>query len=145
MGATEFKCRLSKFDIPLDKWKFTAIERAGNFQDVIRPNAVNIVDFLEIHEEFFKTGLYMKQIYDKLEKGVCIIALQRNKGNQAGLGGFRSLEKPRLYINMSSDQIEIVKAKNWQQPEVNPNGLRTKFVLTDGWKFTTTESWYRIN
>lgn len=145
MGATEFKSRLSKFDIPLIDWRFTAIERAGDFQDVIRPNAINIIDFLEIHDEFFKTGLYMKQIYDKLDKGVAIIALQRNKGNAAGLGGFRSLEKPRLYINMSSDQVEIVKAKNWMQPEINPNGLRNRFTLKDGWRFNSSEGWYRVD
>lgn len=144
MGPTEFKSRLSKFDIPLESWRFTAIERAGDFHDVIRPNAINIIDFLEIHDEFFKTGMYMKQIYDRLENGVAIIALQRNKGNAAGLGGFRSLEKPRLYMNMSSDQVEIVKAKNWMQPEINPNGLRCKFHLTDGWRFNMTESWYRV-
>lgn len=144
MGPTEFKSRLSMFDIPLDSWKFTAIERAGDFHDVIRPDAVNIIDFLEVHEEFFKVGLFLKQIYDKLNTGVAIICLQRNKGNEAGLGGFRSLEKPRLYINMSSDQVEIIKAKNWQKPAINPNGLRSKFILQDGWKFGSKEGWYRM-
>lgn len=144
MGASEFKVRLSKFDIPLTDWKFTAIERAGDFQDVIRPDAINIIDFLEVHDEFFKVGGYMKQIYDKLNKGVAIIALQRNKDNATGLGGYRSLEKPRLYLNLSSNQADIVKAKNWMKETVNPNGLRCQFDLTDGWRFAMREGWYKL-
>jgi hypothetical protein len=144
MGASEFKTRLSKFDIPLESWRFTAIERSGDFADVIRPNGVNIIDFLEVHDEFFKVGGYMKQIYDKLEKGVAIIALQRNKDNPTGLGGYRSLEKPRLYLNLSADSVDIIKAKNWQKEAINPNGLRCKFTLKDGWQFDMQDGWYRV-
>jgi hypothetical protein len=144
MGASEFKTRLEKFDIPLDEWRFTAVERAGNFHDVIRPDAINIIDFLEVHDEFFKVGLYMKEIYDKLRNGVAIIALQRNKGNDTGLGGYRSLEKPRIYINMSSDSVEIIKAKNWVKETINPNGLRANFTLADGWQFNMQDGWYRV-
>jgi hypothetical protein len=144
MGPTEFKARLSKFDIKLDKWRFTAIERAGDFHDVIRPDAVNIIDFLEVHDEFFKVGLFLKQIYDKLNTGIAIVALQRNKGNDAGLGGYRSLEKPRLYLNMGSNHVEIVKAKNWVNETINPNGMRRGFTLEKGCRFIVPEPWYRL-
>jgi|WetSurSiteA1Bulk_404760.scaffolds.fasta_scaffold00513_18 hypothetical protein len=144
MGSTEFKARLSKFNMPLDRWKFTAIERSEEFQDVVRPDAINIIDFLEIHDEFFKMGGYLKHIFDKLTTGVAIIALQRNPKNDTGLGGYRSLEKPRLYLNMSSDTLEIVKAKNWQQEGINPNGLRINFTIEKGWKFKSSDGWYRM-
>ncbi len=87
MGAIELKDRLRKFDdICLSDWKFKAKERASNFADVIKPGAVNIIDFLEVHDEFYKIGGYIKEIYDKLNTGIAIIALQKNKGVEYVLG-----------------------------------------------------------
>jgi len=49
MGQDELVDRLEKFDISLDKWTVKFWDRAADFQDVIKPNAVNIIDFLEVH------------------------------------------------------------------------------------------------
>jgi hypothetical protein len=76
MGRGEFKTRLGKYEgIRLDEWNFHPWERAEGFHDVIRPDAINIIDFLEIHEEFFAVGGLIKQIFDKLKTGVAILAI----------------------------------------------------------------------
>lgn len=45
MGAIELRDRLSKFDMPLENWKRCKfMERSSNFADVVRPDAVNIIN-----------------------------------------------------------------------------------------------------
>lgn len=146
MGATELKKRLRLFkDIPLEQWRQVHFkERARDFADVIEPDALNIVDFLEVHEDFYKVSGMFKAIHDKLKNGVAVIALQKNKGIDVGLGGARGLEKPRLYLAMRAEPpggvLKIVKAKNWAAAE-NPNGMEIHFRLVSGCSFRTDGGW----
>src|SRR4030042_1628122 len=97
MGAMELRDRLKKFESGLQHWKenINFRERSSNFADVTKPNDVNIIDFLEITEEFYKVAGMIKEIYEKLKKGIAIIALQKNPKTDFGLGGMRSVEKAR--------------------------------------------------
>lgn len=142
MGDMELKDRLSKFTRSLNSWKVKFLERSSNFADVIKPDAINIIDFLEVHDEFYKVGAYIKDIFDKLNKGLAIIAIQKNKGNEYGLGGGRGLEKARLYLSMEPGKIKILKAKNWTDSYNNPNGLECSFKLVKGCHFIP-EKWQR--
>jgi len=137
MGGIELKSRLVKFNLPMDEWKKVAWkERASDFAAMIRPNAINIIDFLEVHEEFYKVGLFIKQIFDKLDQGIAIIGIQKPKGRDEGLGGQRGIEKPRLYLAMEPGLIKIVKGKNWKYEMINPNGKTRRWKLVAGCRFT---------
>jgi hypothetical protein len=141
MGSHEFKSRLSKFDLPLNNWKFHAKERVSDFASVIKPNAINIIDYLEMTEDFWLVAKYLKEIYERLSKGIALVAIQKNPGTDVGLGGYRGMEKPRLYINLEAGKAKIVKAKNWANPETNPNGLELQFKLIHGCKFAIEKDW----
>lgn len=142
-GREELKMRLSKFDYPVDDWKFSYYERSGDFADVIKPDAINIIDYLEIHDDFYKVGGIIKSISDKLKSGFALIAIQKNGGRDEGLGGARGLEKPRLYLAMDSGRLKIVKAKSWVDSHNNPNGQAVKFKIVDGCKFVIESLWER--
>ena len=146
MSAGELKKRLNKFDyMSLDMWNFKAYERAEEFQDVIIPgkNSLNIIDFLEIHDEFYIVGRKIKEIHDRLDGGLAIIAIQKNPGNDAGLGGFRSLEVARLALAIDYGRAKIVKAKNFRQPELNPNSLVRDFKILHGSQLIARMDWYK--
>jgi len=135
MGGAELKERLQNFNerMPFKMWeRCTFIERSIDFDIAIRPNDINIIDFLEIHDEFYKIGGFIKKIFDKLDKGIAIIAIQKNKGRDEGIGGARSIEKARLYLSMRPGVIKIVKAKNWVSGLINPNGMEKQFKLAKG-------------
>lgn len=145
MSAGELKVRLNKFDyMGLDQWDFKAYERAGDFQDVIKPGPenLNIIDFLEVHDEFFMVGRKIKEIHDALKGSVAIIALQKNPGADVGLGGFRSLEVTRLALAIDFGRIKIVKAKNFSSKS-NPNGLVTNFNILHGSQLIQTNDWHK--
>ena len=144
MGAVELRNRLGKFDIPISKWNMKFFEKSSNFEDGLDPNGINVIDFLEIYDEFYKIGLHIKQIYDKLDKGIAVIAIQKNPETDFGIGGMRSIEKARLYLALDRNTIKIVKAKNWAT-ETNPNGLAKDFKLIQGAKFISESPWERRN
>jgi hypothetical protein len=146
MGASELKKRLSLFDdLNLSDWKLMKVwERSENFGDVIVSGGgkINIIDYLELHDNFYEVGGKMAEIHRKLNGALAIIALQKNPGTNVGLGGFRSLEKPRLYLAMEPRKLKIVKAKNWNTSR-NPNGLEIDFKLAQGSKFIPQGDWSR--
>jgi hypothetical protein len=145
MGAAELASRLEKFEgTSLDAWNFTAEERSRDFADVIRPDCFNIVDYLELAGDFYMISDYLKQIHDKLSTGVAVIALQKKRGAELGRGGDFGLEKPRLYLSMDAGKLTIQKAKNWADPQVNPNGLTLNFKTVNGCKFIVTEDWHKV-
>jgi len=144
MGAMELRDRLKKFEVNLAHWKenINFRERASNFADVIKPNDINIIDFLEITDEFYRVGGMISEIFNKLKKGIALIALQKNPKTDIGLGGMRSIEKARLYLSIENGRIKIVKGKNWAC-ESNPNGISRRFKLVQGAKFIPTTGWER--
>lgn len=147
MSAGELKKRLLKFDYKgLDDWGFKAYERAEDFQDVIVPGkkSLNVIDFLEVHDEFYIIGRKIKEIHDRLDGGVAIIALQKNPGADAGLGGFRSLEVARLALSVDYGKVKIVKAKNFRQPELNPNSMVRDFKILHGSQIIPNGDWYFV-
>jgi len=134
MGPEELKLRLSKFGNI--KWRFDPRERSINFADVIYPDDINIIDYIEITSgEFYLIGEELRAIFDKLRKGIAIVALQKKKGAELGRGAEFSLEKPRLYLSMDSGTLKIIKAKNWAMAGENPNGVEFSFKLVAGASF----------
>jgi ABC-type phosphonate transport system ATPase subunit len=145
MGGSELKKRLKKFDYPLSlsEWKFKFKERSDNFGDIIvsGEGKINIIDYLELHDNFFLVAKHLSDIHKRLKGAIAIVAIQKNPGTDTGLGGFRGMEKPRLYLAMSKGKLKIVKAKNWATP-VNPNNLEVGFKIVDGCKLIKTGDWH---
>lgn len=148
MGAIELKNRLKMFNRPLEDWeKVSFFERSTNFADVIDPDGVNIIDFLEVHDAFYQVAGSLREIFDRLRGGIAIIGLQKGDDKEYGRGGTFSLEKPRLYLSIERDYPQnyctIIKCKNWVDPEVNPNGLCKGFTISGGCRFMESGNWFR--
>ncbi len=148
MGACELKIRLEKFKLPKGAWKGCRfLERSDEFADVIGSDHINIIDYFEINDSFWKIGEDFKRIYCKLEKGIAIIAIQKHPEKDEGSGGRFSKEKPRLYLSLNEigdyNELKIVKGKNWRDQDVNPNGLIKDFKIRDGYQLIELGNWHR--
>ena len=144
MGKEELAARLSNFQgVDLADWNFMAEERSHDFQDVIRPDCINIVDYLEISKDFYLVAEYLRQIHDKLAGGIAVVALQKRRGSEIGRGGDFGLDKPRLYLSMGNGTMTVHKAKNWANPAENPNGLTIEFKIVRGCDFMVTRDWHK--
>ena len=146
MEKNELAARLLNFEgMELADWKFEAEERSGDFADVIRPDCINIVDYMELTTDVYLVAEYLKAIHEKLTTGIAIIALQKKRGVELGRGGEFSLEKPRLYLTMDKGKMTIAKAKNWKDPEFNPNDMVINYKIVGGCKFIINEDWHKPN
>jgi len=138
LSEQELKKRISKFGDGMD-WQFHAHERNSNFDSVIIPEAINIIDYLEPPSgEYYAIGDQIKAIHDRLTTGIAFVAIQKKRKTELGRGAEFSEERARLYLSMDPGKLKIVKAKNWRT-EANPNGMLYTFKLTDGCKFIHIE------
>jgi len=150
MGSHEMKTRLELWpEMTAENWykfeNFHCYERAGRFEDVIPsgPDKLILIDFLECHGDFFKMGGMMKRIHDKLDGAICIIAIQKNKGQEFGLGGQRSVEVSRLYVGMDFGKAHIVSAKNFRDPARNPRGFDCRYKIHNGYNIEMVDTWHQ--
>lgn len=136
MGPEELTLRTSKFDIPKNEWKKIQFKkRVENFQDVVQPDALNIVDYLEVIEgEFYKIGDHIRKIYQKLDRGIAMISLQMDRGAKFAWGGQKTLDKARVYLTLDAGVLTLQKGKN-RSSTVNPDGLSRSFKLISGCEF----------
>ena len=147
-GVEEVKERFSNFevDIPYPP-PFRTYEYFGHFADVINPNRINVIDYLEMDGEVYEVGHEIKAIWQALDKGIAVIAIQKKKntGNfqtELGYGGDFTLFKSRLYLSIDRSTampgysvLKIVKAKSWKDSHINPNGKEWAFKLVNGCDF----------
>lgn len=137
MMEDELHGRLAKSDLPINEWNFEAYERSYDIDQVIVPNALNLVDFLELGGEmeyYMGVGL-VRKIYDKLENGVAIIACQKNKDAELPKGGTGILEKARLAVSLDPGSAKLVICKNWAEGILtSPRGKSWNYQLVGGIK-----------
>jgi hypothetical protein len=150
MDETELSKRISAFP-ESDVWtkKVEFYERTSNFQDVIDPNGINIIDYLSIYENFWEVGVPIKEIHESLKTGIALICLQKKPGAEFAKGGAVTLEIPRLVINMDNNSpfggiAKIAKAKAWATKN-NPNGLERDYKIVDSWKIVSVSDWQYVS
>lgn len=149
MGAEEMSLRLSNFTYERPERIFelaNIYERASDFDDVIVPGVgnLNIVDYLEIGDNFFLVGDMVKRIWAKLQGALAFVAIQKKEKAKYGRGAEFGAEKARLYVTLENNTARIVKAKTWRSPSDNPNGKQTTFTLRNGCEFTLGKLGWRL-
>lgn len=142
MGTVELKKRLRKFPYPGQEWrKIEFIEKSSSFADLILPDALNIVDFLEVNEEAYKVVVWIKEMFDRLRTGLLLVVLQKRSYKDFGVGGEGTLEKARLYLNLERGNIGRIKsAKNWKG--FNPRDYICEYRIRNGGELSMIGDWH---
>jgi hypothetical protein len=148
MGEVELMNRLRKF-ADYKEWakKIQWVERGAAFEDIVFPNDLTIVDFLEVTADFYLVGATLGAIYRKLENGIVLVALQKDPVKQYGRGGAFSVEKARLYVTLNHvdgvNTAKIESGKMWHIQGENPQGLFKTYKLAQGCYFVNESSWQK--
>lgn len=117
------------------KPKFELIERREDWKYVIRPNNLNIIDWISMDDGFYKIGKIIEGIQSKLVKGCCVIALQKDANKTLAVGGHFSMDLASLYLAIDYNRLTVVKAKEWNG--WNPNGKTFSFeIINSGTQFS---------
>ena len=152
MHVDEFKKRMKK-SAPLKDWNIKGYKCHNNFDDYITsdPKKIFIIDYLEIHKDFFDIAMLVRKIHEKLGDSICFIGIQMKVGAELGRGGDFSAEKARLYLTMDymdsekKTKIKIYDAKEPRPPHDNVrgqwrmikirNGCDLSYSPLDNWKW----------
>lgn len=126
------------------------VQRYRDFADVIIPNGINFIDFLEIHEDFFELGKLINEIFENLTTGICFIAVQKKQDADYAKGGAASLEKPRLVINLDRNEgfgkkCKIVKCKKSVKAGDNHDGKEVDYDIDKNMEFVRFSAWRYVN
>ena len=143
--GTELRIRLDEFDEPLSVWNHVSFKyRSDNFPDVIAPDDLNIIDYLDegTGGEAYKMTRRIKDISEKLRKGIAVVCIQKSSQKQFGFGGEGTKNTARLYLTITGqNRLTIEKGKVWRNRTINPNGLFCDFKLVGGCKFIKQGEW----
>ncbi|MBN1458899.1 MAG: hypothetical protein JXA57_05140 [Armatimonadetes bacterium] len=144
MEAPELRDRLELFPgMVADDWHIEAFERATDFEHVIVPDGLNVVDYLEMSEDLYLVNTHLTQIQHRIGSGIAVVAIQKKTDAVYGRGQEFGLEKPKLYLSMDAGRLTIVKGKAWATRGRNPNGLAIDFRLENGCEFMPSSEWRR--
>uniref|UniRef100_A0A6M3L9Y6 Putative helicase n=2 Tax=viral metagenome TaxID=1070528 RepID=A0A6M3L9Y6_9ZZZZ len=147
MVESELAGRLKKDDsLKLEDWNFEAYERSYDFDQVVEPDALNLIDFLELggdDSEYYKGVSLIRKIYDKLDNGVAIIACQKNRDANYPKGGSGLLEKARIALSLDPGKATLTIAKNWGKGiESSPTGKKWTYKIVGGIKIFNPQESY---
>lgn len=148
-GANELRDRLDKCEgMAIEEWNFRLFSRSTNFADVIAPDCLNVVDYLEMTGDFWEVNKHLTDICNKIGSGLAVVCIQKKKDAIFARGGEFSAEKARLYVAL--DEAEgrncakalIVKGKSWAVKGYNPNKLEATFEIENGWIKGLVTDWH---
>jgi hypothetical protein len=110
--------------------KFELIERRSDWKALIRPNNINIIDWINLDDNFYKIGSIIEGIQSKLKEGIAVISIQKSENKGLGLGGGFSEHLASLYLTLDFEKMTVRKCKEWH--DHNPNGEIYKFTIVEG-------------
>lgn len=156
MRDGEYVDRLRSFkDIKFDDWdNIVAAERSYDFNGAIEhhnKNGLTCIDYLEdVDGEFHKIPSDIRYIYEALDRGVAIIAIQKRTDLEFGRGGQGTMEKARLYLTVDTIcvgetsvicALKILKLKRYIGK--NLQGHEIHFKIHSGSKIEALTGWMK--
>jgi len=146
LSAASFKNRINKFDdMTPDMWDVNFYSRGHGFEDVIKTgdNELNIIDYLEVHDQFYKVAEYLDSIYKKLNgKGIAVVAIQKDPYKEYGRGGSFIEEKPVLSIALDRGGIATINKFKGEFRNENPRGKQYRFKIINGSHLALVDHWH---
>jgi len=154
-GLEQMQERFAPLGIP-DPAPFNTYERYDNFADVVDPDHLTVIDYLDLNSEVYLVGTEIDAIFRKLRTGVAVIGLQKPPPSAVFVKGEKKLierdlaygagftaKRACLYISMGSDKLKLVYVKTPANPRVNPNNMTWTFSInSNGIHFINVQRYY---
>lgn len=114
--------------------KFELIERHDQWKDIIRPDSINIIDWINLDDNFYRIGSILEGMQQKLNKGILMAILQKDPSKEMGMGGQWGMHLSNLYLTLDFGKLFVKKAKTWTSK--NPNFKSYGFeIIEHGTRF----------
>ncbi len=152
-GPEQIKERFAPLNIP-EPAPFNVYERYDSFADVIHPEHLSVIDYLDTNSEVYLVGAEIDAIFRKLT-GVAIIGLQKPPPTVTYVRGVRTVydrdlaygggftaKRAILYITMGSHKLKLLYVKTPVNPRVNPNNMQWQYSFDGSGYFTDIQRYY---
>lgn len=130
------KLRALKIPVPPT---FQTYRKTENFADVIEPNGLSIIDYLRVDmSKPYEVSVKIFEIFNKLDKGIAVIAMQKPPGDRKlAFGGASTAFEPALYLSMdiitkTRSYIAFEKFKVIKPLDFDPYMLKIEFDIEQG-------------
>ncbi|WP_148227740.1 hypothetical protein [Desulfarculus baarsii] len=140
-NALTLRKRIDAFGLPDSAWEgFEASRPGGEFADVIDPEGLNLIDYLEVHSDFYEIGGKLAAISEKLRDGVAVVGIQKAPGVELARGGAMTLDKATAYLalhrgDVANGEAHTLKLPKVKYPKVDYASKPIKFKLAGGCRF----------
>lgn len=156
-GPEQLKMRFEPLKIP-NPAPFQVWERYDNYADVVEPNNMSVIDYLDIGSEVYMVGIEIDRIYQKLERGVAIIGLQKPPPSKImvrgvekiidrdlAYGGGFTAKRAVLYISLSAGKCKLVYVKTPANGRIVPDNMTWTYQFSEDGYFTNAQRYYGDN
>ena len=153
-GPEQMKERFEPLNIPTPA-PFKVYERYDNFADVINPDHISVIDYLDLNSEVYLVGTEIDAIFRKLKTGVAIVGLQKPppvktffKGKEKmverdlAYGGGFSAKRAVLYISLGLHRLKLVYVKNPAKQRVKPDNMTWSYDFDGSGYFVNIQRYY---
>ena len=72
------------------KRRFELLPVGSDYEDYVEPDQLNVIDWISLPGEYYLIDRVMKAIKDRVGRGIAVVVLQKNKGQEFAEGGQRS-------------------------------------------------------
>ncbi len=153
-GTGEIKGRIKSFGDPLSLWKDNVMiaSQCDDFDTAIEnynTKGLTCIDYLEPPEgQYYLLTSQIRNIYDCLDTGVAMIAIQKRSDHAMGRGGEGTAEKARLYMTVDylctckrSIVCALALTKVKQSLDESMQGKELHFRIERGSSLTPLTDW----
>ena len=152
------KERFAPLDIPKPA-PFNTYERYDTFSDVVHPEHLSVIDYLDLNSEVYLVGTEIDAIFRKLTTGIAIIGLQKppatviygkngekkSYSRDLAYGGAFTAKRAVLYISLGQNICKLVYVKTPAQKTLNPDNMMWSYSFDNNGYFTNIQRYYGEN
>jgi hypothetical protein len=147
---------LEDFGVSIDEWDskvdfFAKKDTTLPFDNYIDPDSINIIDYFENYDNYGGIAGELRDISDKLGKGIAIVAMQKKTGSDSAYGGEGTISRSQLYINIDFNETDyskriatIRKLKKATKRKLNIERLSCEFEYDDNGRILKQTGWGKI-
>ncbi len=117
-------------------------------------NTLWLIDYVEVYDKFYEIGGILRDLHSRLNGGVMIAAVQKNRGAKMAVGGNFTEMKPQLVVAMDWDykngqgiaqitKAKIIKKSHIEKDYGHPSGKQYTFEWRNGIEIKKVRWWTR--
>lgn len=148
--------QLEDFGANIDEWDkqvdfYAKKDVTSAFDNYIHPEHINIIDYIEIYDDYGSIAGALRDIADKLTTGIAIVAIQKKAGMTHGYGGEGTVNRSQLYINIDRNEIDprkriatVRKLKKAKDRKYSIEHLSCEFEFNEKGRIVDQTDWGKI-